>query len=254
MEREGDSDSALLALVVDRDRGALRRLHERHSPWLVARLRRRCGDADVVAEAIQDTWVAVWRSPSWDGRGEVGAWLWGIAIRRLASLQADVRDRVGEEGLPPRALDLPFSHHQSAFGVARFRLAAALVGVELGPDAPENVLLAGQAPGVVLLWLATRGLDDSEVSAVLTPYDRSSPTKRGHVWPGVCGADLQWAPQDIAAARSLDAADDRTIASVLTAGWARWTSSATPTDELLIAAGLEPLGTPEPIEPLGSLC
>jgi len=25
----------------------------------------------------------VWRTPSWDGSGAVGAWLWGIAIRRL---------------------------------------------------------------------------------------------------------------------------------------------------------------------------
>lgn len=103
MERGADSDQALLAAVADRDRGALRRLHERHSPWLVARLRRRCGDVDVVAEAIQDTWVAVWRSPSWDGRGEVGAWVWGIAIRRLIGVQRrrhrwpEVTDRSDDE-------------------------------------------------------------------------------------------------------------------------------------------------------------
>ncbi|MGB5757616.1 MAG: RNA polymerase sigma factor, partial [Acidimicrobiales bacterium] len=52
-----------------------------------ARLLRRCGDGDVVAEAIQDTWMAVWRSPRWSGSGEVGAWLWGIAIRRLIGVQ-----------------------------------------------------------------------------------------------------------------------------------------------------------------------
>ncbi len=87
MGLESLSDADLVAAVVIRDRGALRVLHERHSPWLVARLRRRCSDADVVAEAVQDTWLAVWKAPRWDGRGEVGAWLWGIAIRRLIGVQ-----------------------------------------------------------------------------------------------------------------------------------------------------------------------
>lgn len=80
---DGVSDAELVAMVAAHDRGALRALHERHTPWLAARLRRRCADPDVVAEALQDTWLAVWRSPQWDGSGAVGAWLWGIAIRRL---------------------------------------------------------------------------------------------------------------------------------------------------------------------------
>ena len=34
--------------------------------------------------ALQDTFVAVWRKPAaYQGRGEVAAWIWGIAIRRL---------------------------------------------------------------------------------------------------------------------------------------------------------------------------
>lgn len=87
MSADGRSDADLMSAVASRDRGALRVLHERHTPWLTARLRRRCSDPDVVAEALQDTWVGVWRSPKWDGRGEVGAWLWGIAIRRLIGVQ-----------------------------------------------------------------------------------------------------------------------------------------------------------------------
>jgi len=78
------TDAELLAAVADGDRGALADLHAMHSPWIIARLRRRCADADVVAEAVQDTFVAVWRSAAkWDGRGEPAAWIWGIAIRRL---------------------------------------------------------------------------------------------------------------------------------------------------------------------------
>jgi hypothetical protein len=172
----------------------------------------------------------------------------------IDSLQADVRDRVGEVAPPEGFIDLPLSHHQSAMRVARFTLAAALVGVELGPDAPENVLLDGEARGVVLLWLATRGLDDAQVSAVLTPADRSSPTMRGHIWPGTCGADLQWAPQDVAAARALVAADDQVVSDVLAAHWGQWTSPSTRTDDLLIAVRLAPVGTPDSIDPLGKIC
>lgn len=78
------SDEELMAAIADGDRGALRDLHDAHAAWLQARLRRRCGDVDVVAEAVQDTFVAVWRSAGrWDGRAEPAAWIWGIAIRRL---------------------------------------------------------------------------------------------------------------------------------------------------------------------------
>jgi RNA polymerase sigma-70 factor (ECF subfamily) len=78
------SDAELVAAVAGGDRGALRELHARHAAWIASRLRRRCADQDVVMEAVQDTFVAVWRGAGrWDGRGEPAAWLWGIAIRRL---------------------------------------------------------------------------------------------------------------------------------------------------------------------------
>ena len=78
------SDVDVLAAVADGDRQALRVLHDRHAPWLSLRLARRCADPGVVDEALQDTFMAVWRSAGrYDGRGDVGAWIWGIAIRRL---------------------------------------------------------------------------------------------------------------------------------------------------------------------------
>nr|WP_231514090.1 sigma-70 family RNA polymerase sigma factor [Microbispora rosea] len=66
---------------------ALRLLHDRHAPWLRARLLRRCADPDLVDDAIQDTFVAIWRgarrySPQGD---DAAAWIWTIAARRLAS-------------------------------------------------------------------------------------------------------------------------------------------------------------------------
>jgi RNA polymerase sigma factor (sigma-70 family) len=84
MRETGDAD--LLALVASGSTEALETLYRRHGPWLSARLSRRCADPAVVDEALQDTFVAVWKKPSgYRGTGEVSAWLWGIAVRRLIS-------------------------------------------------------------------------------------------------------------------------------------------------------------------------
>jgi RNA polymerase sigma factor (sigma-70 family) len=83
---EGRTDSELLGDVADGDTSALRVLYDRHAPWLSVRLTRRCNDPGVVAEVVQDTFVAAWRSAaSYRGDGEVAAWLWGVAARRLVS-------------------------------------------------------------------------------------------------------------------------------------------------------------------------
>ena len=88
-ERGGGEDSALddaqlLRAVAADSRDALGVLYRRHAAWLVLRLQRRCADRSVVDEVVQDTFVAVWQGASrWSGQGEVAAWMWGIAIRRL---------------------------------------------------------------------------------------------------------------------------------------------------------------------------
>src|ERR1700742_1122395 len=82
----GPGDETLLLAVAGRDMGAFRTLYERHAGWLSIRLARRCNDPDLVADAIQDTFVAVWERPrGFRGEGDIAAWLWGIAIRRLVS-------------------------------------------------------------------------------------------------------------------------------------------------------------------------
>jgi RNA polymerase sigma-70 factor (ECF subfamily) len=78
----GDRD--LLAAVALGDRGALSELYRRHAGWLLLRLQRRCGDAQLAEDVLQDVFVAVWqRAGTYAGRGEVAGWLWGIGIRRL---------------------------------------------------------------------------------------------------------------------------------------------------------------------------
>lgn len=78
------TDAELLAAIGEGRTDALRELHERHAPWLAARLSHRSADRGIVDEAIQDTFVAVWKKPhAYRGEGDVGAWLWSIAIRKL---------------------------------------------------------------------------------------------------------------------------------------------------------------------------
>jgi RNA polymerase sigma-70 factor (ECF subfamily) len=83
---ERPSDVALLAGIASGDEGALRTLYDRHAAWLLLRLRRRTPDPDLAVEAVHDTFVSVWKAAgSFRGDGDVGAWLWGIAIRQLIS-------------------------------------------------------------------------------------------------------------------------------------------------------------------------
>jgi RNA polymerase sigma-70 factor (ECF subfamily) len=78
------TDGQLLQAIADGDRTAFDELYARHFAWLHLRLSRRCGDASLVEEAVQDTFVTIWKKPgSYRGQGEVGAWVWGIGIRQL---------------------------------------------------------------------------------------------------------------------------------------------------------------------------
>lgn len=82
--RDEPSDGELLAAIADGDRSAFDQLYARHFPWLHLRLSRRCADPGLVEEAIQDTFLMIWRkSGSYRGQGDVGAWVWGIGIRQL---------------------------------------------------------------------------------------------------------------------------------------------------------------------------
>ena len=125
------TDRELMAAVADGDRHALRELHDRHVPWLTARLARRCSDPDAVAEAVQDTFVAVWKGAArWDGSGEPAAWMWGIAIRRLIGVlrtrerwKRDLVDRTA------RAEVMVAAEDQVLVGVEHGDLAAAIASL-----------------------------------------------------------------------------------------------------------------------------
>jgi RNA polymerase sigma-70 factor (ECF subfamily) len=86
------------------DQAAFDELYRRTSPWLAIRLRRRCSDEDVVAEVMQETYLAVWRAAGAFAGASVGGsavgWLWTIAARRLIDA---FRRRARVAQLPPAA-------------------------------------------------------------------------------------------------------------------------------------------------------
>lgn len=87
------ADAELLRAISAGDEEALGRLYDRHAGWLLARLQRRCASRDAVDQALQDTFLTVWHQAwSYRGEGEVTAFLWRIAIRRLIdAMRADGR-------------------------------------------------------------------------------------------------------------------------------------------------------------------
>jgi RNA polymerase sigma-70 factor, ECF subfamily len=119
------TDVALLHAVAAGDESALAELYDRHAGWLLVRLRRRCASADMVDLALQDTFLTLWRNAAtYRGRGEVGAFLWGIAIRRLI-------DVMRTEGRLQRVRELVF---RDAVGDQLMQSAEdeVLLGIEHG--------------------------------------------------------------------------------------------------------------------------
>lgn len=141
------TDADLMAAVAAGEREALASLYDRHAPWLHVRLARRCADPDLVDDALQDTFVAVWRDARrWSGQGEVPAWMWGIAVRRLVDQVRRRPARTWE--LPEETASVVSAEEQVLLGVEYGDLAGAL-----GRLSPE---LRAVVQATVLDGLTTR--------------------------------------------------------------------------------------------------
>jgi RNA polymerase sigma-70 factor, ECF subfamily len=131
-----DDEERLLRRVARADLDAFDELYRRTSPWLAMRLRRRCRDDGIVAEVLQDTYVAVWRAAgSFAGirqsggadapGGSAAGWIWTIAARRLVdALRKRARTQeVPAETLPVRSAP---AAEDEALGSIGLELATAL--------------------------------------------------------------------------------------------------------------------------------
>lgn len=134
---EDPDDDALLRAVARGDTQALATLYDRHAGWLLARLSRRCADAETVREVLQDTFVTVWRSAASHRGSRVGGWLWVIASRRLVDAQrararTDLADRAERTGGSEWAATAPSAEERVLAG-----LEYGDVGAALGRISPE---------------------------------------------------------------------------------------------------------------------
>ena len=162
-------DAALLRRISQGDRAAFDELYRRTSPWLLVRLRRRCADDELVAEVLQDTYLAVWRAAGSftgtgprPGAGDTSAgWLWTIASHRLVDA---FRRRARHTAVPPAVAGpetAPAAEDEALVGQVSGELEKALLTLppELrqvlqamvldGLTARETSLLLGVAEGTV---------------------------------------------------------------------------------------------------------
>jgi RNA polymerase sigma-70 factor (ECF subfamily) len=152
-------DTALLRAVADGDEEALGFLYDRHAGWLTVRLSRRCSSSELVDQAVQDTFLAVWHGAGgYRGGGEVAAWIWGVSIRRLIDA---IRRDSGRRRRPWWRLTEPSmvlsAEDQVLVGIEHGRLGPALAS--LSPElraAIEATVLDGlsTAEAAVLLGVA----------------------------------------------------------------------------------------------------
>ena len=129
------SDAQLLAATTAGDRAAFEALYRRYGPWLAARLRYRCPDAALVDDAVQETFLAVWRgSARYRPGGDVAGWLWQIGFRRLvdAIRGQRARDRLLRLLAGRRWRTEPSAEEQLLVGVEHGDLAGALA--RLSPE------------------------------------------------------------------------------------------------------------------------
>ena len=140
-------DRALVARIAGRDRVALEMLYRRHAPWLTARLQARCGDPELADIAVQDTFLAVWDTARrYRGDGDVGAWLWGIGIRRLIDQLRKRRATPLDPAVIARATTATSSFEDHLFGDGTHGDLGAAMGNL--PDELRAVLVATAVDGL----------------------------------------------------------------------------------------------------------
>ncbi|HEY4024642.1 MAG TPA: RNA polymerase sigma factor [Pseudonocardiaceae bacterium] len=163
LDRLDEAD--LLRRVGRGDRAAFEELYRRTSPWLLVRLNRRCADEQIVAEVMQETYLAVWRAADSFTGAEIGGsavgWLWTVAARRLVDA---FRRRAYHAQPPPAAAGPPIAPAAeeealatdlgAEVGIALYRLAPELQQVLRamvldGLSVRETAVLLGLPEGTV---------------------------------------------------------------------------------------------------------
>lgn len=179
----------------------------------------------------------------------------------LEELDPEVRARLPKVLPEPGDSDLHlgFSSPPESFVAARIATGLWAVGLpsSVGPTTSMESI-AGEAPGVIALWVAALGLELEDAldlaSAHPAQHDDGSvdPLAEGMPWPEPCEggtSPVVWAPQDLTAARSLLALPEAEVRQVLDADWEVLTDRETTTAQLLERFGLPSVGPIEELRP-----
>lgn len=188
-------DRALLRAVADGDQEALGRLYDRHAGWLTVRLSRRCSSTELVDQALQDTFLAVWHGAGgYRGGGDVAAWIWGVGIRRLIdAIRRDSGRRRRPWWQPAEPAMVLSAEDQVLIGIEHGRLGPALAS--LSPEfraAIEATVLDGlsTAEAAVLLGVPEgtvksrcyRARQDLRALLARSQATTDAPSPQPHTW------------------------------------------------------------------------
>jgi hypothetical protein len=159
---------------------------------------------------------------------------------------------------------IPFSTSTQPYAIraARYRLVASSLGLPIEADGDDRpTVVAGTASGLAILWLGTLGMEPGERRDVLTvkPDDHAhevlDATVFGQLWPDPCTdgpAPLTWSPEDAEGARRMVAAAHDDVLGALHERWDELQRLTT--DDLLLVAGLEPVGRQSTVERRPHVC
>jgi RNA polymerase sigma-70 factor (ECF subfamily) len=105
----GDGDLDLIQRIAAGDERALEHLYARHAQSLLAYAYHLIGDRQAAEEALQDTFVAVWRGAAgFEERSAVRTWLFGICRRQaLLRVRRGVTATQPIEEVPERPSEAP---------------------------------------------------------------------------------------------------------------------------------------------------
>ena len=96
------SDGELIQRAATGDRSAFEDLYRRYARPVFGLALRRLGDRGRAEDALQETFVSIWRSAATykPERGPGAPWLYGVARKVLANQRRAARRRAGELSLP----------------------------------------------------------------------------------------------------------------------------------------------------------
>ena len=169
--------------------------------------------------------------------------------RDPSGLPPEVRRLLTEADMVRPAGEIPLGFGEDIvdiFDSPSFDLALVAAGLPVEPDGElVPTVIAGEARGVVVLWLATRGHEAAVADGDLAGAEPTSADafERGSLSTGMCSVpSVVWSAQDLAAARALVARPEAEVGRVIKDGWERWLDPRTGTDDLLAALDLPAVG------------